>query len=187
MYMKVPHNVMSTVVAITITPSSICSFAAKPSPPVVLGPAARVSPGQTVNYTCKSHGFSPRNITLKWFKDRNELSHFQTTVDPKGESISYSISSTAQVVLSAGDVHSQITCEVAHDTLPKGRLHGTAKLSDIIRGKWLWNKLKLLFFQNSLVHSSQQAFMHTTQNHRLQPSHNRNCIYFNRSNFGCTD
>ncbi|XP_038179151.1 signal-regulatory protein beta-1-like isoform X2 [Arvicola amphibius] len=106
---------------------------AKPSPPVVLGPAARVAPGQTVNYTCKSHGFSPRNITLKWFKDRNELSHFQTTVDPKGESISYNISSTAQVVLRAGDVHSQITCEVAHDTLQKGRLHGTAKLSDIIR------------------------------------------------------
>ena len=136
MYMKVPHNVMSTVVAITITPSSIlCSFAAKPSPPVVSGPAARVAPGQTVNYTCESHGFSPRNITLKWFKNRNELSHFQTTVDPKGESISYSISSTAQVVLSAGDVHSQITCEVAHDTLKKGWLRGTAKLSDIIRGK----------------------------------------------------
>ena len=118
-----------------ITPSSICSFAAKLSPPVVLGPAARVAPGQTVNYTCKSHGFSSRNITLKWFKDRNELSHFQNTVDPKGESISYSISSTAQVVLSAGDVHSQITCEVAHDTLKKGWLRGTAKLSDIIRGK----------------------------------------------------
>ncbi|XP_057623579.1 signal-regulatory protein beta-1-like [Chionomys nivalis] len=106
---------------------------AKPSPPLVLGPAARVAPGQTVNYTCKSHGFSPRNITLKWFKDRNELPHFQTTVNPKGESTSYSISSTAQVVLSAGDVHSQITCEVAHDTLREGPLRGTAKLSDIIR------------------------------------------------------
>ncbi|XP_075810061.1 signal-regulatory protein beta-1-like isoform X2 [Microtus pennsylvanicus] len=112
---------------------TVLSVLAKPSPPVVLGPAARVAPGQTVNYTCKSHGFSPRNITLKWFKDRNELSHFQTTVNPKGESISYSISSTAQVVLSAGDVHSQITCEVAHDTLKKGPLRGTAKLSDIIR------------------------------------------------------
>ncbi|XP_041531629.1 signal-regulatory protein beta-1-like isoform X2 [Microtus oregoni] len=112
---------------------TVLSVLAKPSPPVVLGPAARVAPGQTVNYTCKSHGFSPRNITLKWFKDRKELSHFQTTVDPKGESVSYSISSTAQVVLRAGDVHSQITCEVAHDTLKKGRLRGTAKLSDILR------------------------------------------------------
>ncbi|KAM7336753.1 hypothetical protein ACRRTK_002872 [Alexandromys fortis] len=106
--------------------------ASKPSPPMVLGPAARVAPRQTVNYTCKSHGFYPRNITLKWFKDRNELSHFQTTVDPKGESISYSISSTTHVVLSAGDVHSQITCEVAHGTLQGGQLRGTAKLSDII-------------------------------------------------------
>ncbi|XP_075820115.1 signal-regulatory protein beta-1-like isoform X2 [Microtus pennsylvanicus] len=106
---------------------------AKPSPPVVLGPAAKVAPGQTVNYTCKSHGFYPRNITLKWFKDRNELSHFQTTVNPKGESISYSISSTTHVVLSAGDVHSQITCEVAHVTLQGGQLRETAKLSDIVR------------------------------------------------------
>nr|XP_048279746.1 signal-regulatory protein beta-1-like isoform X2 [Myodes glareolus] len=106
---------------------------AKPSPPMVSGPAARVAPGHTVNYTCKSYGFSPRNITLKWFKDRNELSHFQTTVDPKEQSISYNISSTAQVVLSAGDVHSQITCEVAHDTLQGGRLRGIAKLSDIVR------------------------------------------------------
>ncbi|XP_013201910.1 signal-regulatory protein beta-1-like [Microtus ochrogaster] len=105
---------------------------AKPSPPVVLGPAAKVAPGQTVNYTCKSHGFYPWNIMLKWFKDRNELSHFQTTVDPKGESISYSISSTTHVVLSAGDVHSQITCEVAHVTLQGGQLRGTAKLSDIV-------------------------------------------------------
>nr|XP_048279747.1 signal-regulatory protein beta-1-like isoform X3 [Myodes glareolus] len=121
---------------------------AKPSPPMVSGPAARVAPGHTVNYTCKSYGFSPRNITLKWFKDRNELSHFQTTVDPKEQSISYNISSTAQVVLSAGDVHSQITCEVAHDTLQGGRLRGIAKLSDIVRvnkdGTYSWTSRHLV-------------------------------------------
>ncbi|XP_036035763.1 signal-regulatory protein beta-1-like isoform X2 [Onychomys torridus] len=106
---------------------------AKPSPPVVSGPTVRVTPGKTVSFTCKSHGFSPRNITLKWFKNRNGLSHFQTTVDPKGESISYNISSTAQVVLSPQDVYSQIICEVAHVTLQGGPLCGTANLSDIIR------------------------------------------------------
>ncbi|KAL6059761.1 hypothetical protein STEG23_009683 [Scotinomys teguina] len=61
---------------------------AKPSPPVVSSPAFRVVPGQKVSFICKSHGFYPRNITLKWFKDGNELPDFQTTVEPKGESFS---------------------------------------------------------------------------------------------------
>ncbi|KAL1786183.1 tyrosine-protein phosphatase non-receptor type substrate 1 [Sigmodon hispidus] len=106
---------------------------AKPSPPVVSGPTARVTPSQTVSFTCKSHGFSPRNITLKWFKDKKELSHFQTTVEPKGESVSYNISSTANLELSTKDVYSQVICEVAHVTLQGGPLRGTANLSDIIR------------------------------------------------------
>ncbi|XP_027242009.1 signal-regulatory protein beta-1 isoform X1 [Cricetulus griseus] len=106
---------------------------AKPSPPVVSGPTARVTPEQTGSFTCKSHGFSPQHITLKWFKDGHELTHFQTTVDPKGESTTYNISSTAQVVLDAGDVYSQIICEVNHVTLQGGPLRGTANLSDTIQ------------------------------------------------------
>lgn len=112
---------------------TVLSVLAKPSPPVILSPLFRATPEQTVNFTCKSNGFSPRDITLKWFKDKTELSHFQTTVDPKEESISYSISSTVQVVLGAVDVHSKIICEVSHVTLQGGPLRGTANLSDIIR------------------------------------------------------
>ncbi|XP_012967797.1 tyrosine-protein phosphatase non-receptor type substrate 1 isoform X2 [Mesocricetus auratus] len=112
---------------------TVLNVLAKPSPPVVLGPKSRVKPGQTASFTCESYGFSPRDIALKWFKDGNELSHFQTTVDPKGESISYNISSTAQVELSTGDVLSQVICEVTHVTLKGGPLRGTANLSDSIR------------------------------------------------------
>lgn len=114
---------------------SINAPLAKPSPPVVLGPGGRVKSEQKANFTCKSFGFSPRNITLKWFKDGNEISHFQTTVDPQGESVSYNVSSTAQVELNTGDVRSQVICEVAHVTLKEGPLRGTANLSDIIRGR----------------------------------------------------
>uniref|UniRef100_A0A8C0W3M1 Tyrosine-protein phosphatase non-receptor type substrate 1 n=1 Tax=Castor canadensis TaxID=51338 RepID=A0A8C0W3M1_CASCN len=96
-------------------------------------PWARAAPGQTVSFTCKSHGFSPRNITLKWFKNGNVLSNFQTNVDPTGESVSYRISSTAQVALDPGDVRSQVICEVAHVTLQGAPLRGTANLSDTIR------------------------------------------------------
>ncbi|XP_074173344.1 signal-regulatory protein beta-1 isoform X2 [Rhinolophus sinicus] len=110
------------------------TVSAKPSPPVVSGPTGRAPPKQTVSFTCESHGFSPQKITLKWFKDGNELPAPQTTVDPEGDSASYSISSTARLVLAPGDVRSQLVCEVDHVTLQGGPpLRGTANLSETIR------------------------------------------------------
>uniref|UniRef100_A0A2I2ZWF0 Ig-like domain-containing protein n=1 Tax=Gorilla gorilla gorilla TaxID=9595 RepID=A0A2I2ZWF0_GORGO len=109
------------------------SVRAKPSAPVVSGPAARATPEHTVSFTCESHGFSPRDITLKWFKNGNQLSDFQTNVDPAGESVSYSIHSTANAVLTRRDVHSQVICEVAHVTLQGDTLRGTANLSETIQ------------------------------------------------------
>ncbi|XP_045689162.1 signal-regulatory protein beta-1-like [Phyllostomus hastatus] len=110
------------------------TVSAQPSPPVVSAPVGRATPGQTVSFTCKSHSFSPRNIVLKWFKDGNELPASQTTVDPEGDSPSYSISSTARVRLAQGDVRSQVICQVEHVTLKGGPpLRGTANLSEAIR------------------------------------------------------
>ncbi|XP_070237438.1 tyrosine-protein phosphatase non-receptor type substrate 1 isoform X3 [Bos mutus] len=115
-------------------PGTHLTVSAKPSPPVVSGPTVRATPEQTVNFTCTSHGFSPRNISLKWFKDGNELSASQTSVDPEHDNVSYSINSTTKVLLATGDVHSQVICEVAHVTLQGGPpLRGTANLSETIR------------------------------------------------------
>ncbi|XP_063104870.1 tyrosine-protein phosphatase non-receptor type substrate 1 isoform X2 [Cavia porcellus] len=108
------------------------SVSARPSTPAVSGPKERATSGQTVNFTCKSHGFSPKNISLKWFKDGNELSDFRTSVDPMGDSVSYNVSSTVKVELAPGDVRSQVICEVKHDTL-QGVLRGSANLSGTIR------------------------------------------------------
>ncbi|XP_031289930.2 signal-regulatory protein beta-1 isoform X2 [Camelus dromedarius] len=117
-------------------PGTRLTVSAKPSPPVVSGPATRAPPEQTVSFTCRSHGFSPRTISLKWFKNGNEITASQTSVDPEGDSISYSVSSTAKVVLAPGDVRSQVICEVAHVTLQGGPpLRGTAYLSETIRGQ----------------------------------------------------
>ncbi|XP_032950351.1 tyrosine-protein phosphatase non-receptor type substrate 1 isoform X2 [Rhinolophus ferrumequinum] len=110
------------------------TVSAKPSPPVVSGPTGRAPTKQTVTFTCESHGFSPRKITLKWFKEGNELPASQTTVDPEGDSASYSVSSTARLMLAPGDVRSQLVCEVDHVTLQGGPpLRGTANLSETIR------------------------------------------------------
>ncbi|KAF0879361.1 SIRBL protein, partial [Crocuta crocuta] len=115
-------------------PGTQVTVSAKPSPHVVSGPTARVAPQQPVSFTCESHGFSPRNVTLKWFKNGNELPASRTTVDPEGDSASYSVSSSATLVLAPGDVRSQLICEVAHETLQGGPpLRGTANLSDTLR------------------------------------------------------
>ncbi|XP_014645621.1 PREDICTED: signal-regulatory protein beta-1 isoform 3-like isoform X2 [Ceratotherium simum simum] len=117
-------------------PGTQLTVSAKPSPPVVSGPTARAPPEQTVRFTCESHGFSPRNITLKWFKNGNELPASQTNVDPEGDGVSYSVSSTAKVVLALGDVRSQVICEVAHVTLQGAPpLRGMANLSETLRGR----------------------------------------------------
>ncbi|KAM9249255.1 LOW QUALITY PROTEIN: signal-regulatory protein beta-1-like [Dugong dugon] len=113
-------------------PGTLVTVSAKPSPPVVSGPSARTTPGQTVTFTCESHSFSPRDVTLKWFRNENELPALQTIVVPSGDSVSYNVSSRTQVMLTPEDVHSQVVCEVAHSTL-QGSLRGTANLSEIIR------------------------------------------------------
>ncbi|XP_014635343.1 PREDICTED: tyrosine-protein phosphatase non-receptor type substrate 1-like [Ceratotherium simum simum] len=78
--------------------------------------------------------FDNKNITLKWFKNGNELPASQTNVDPEGDSVSYSVSSTTKVVLAPGDVRSQVICEVAHVTLQGDPpLRGTAILSETLR------------------------------------------------------
>ncbi|XP_055399142.1 tyrosine-protein phosphatase non-receptor type substrate 1-like [Bubalus kerabau] len=115
-------------------PGTHLTVSAKPSPPMVSGPAVRATPEQTVSFTCTSHGFSPRNISLKWFKNGNELSASQTSVDPEEDNVSYSITSTTELLLTPGDVHSQVSCEVAHVTLHGSPpLRGTANLSETIR------------------------------------------------------
>ncbi|XP_010834829.1 PREDICTED: signal-regulatory protein beta-1 [Bison bison bison] len=115
-------------------PGTHLTVSAKPSPPMVSGPAVRATPEQTVSFTCTSHGFSPRNISLKWFKNGNELSASQTSVDPEEDGVSYSITSTTELLLAPGDVHSQVSCEVAHVTLQGSHpLRGTASLSKTIR------------------------------------------------------
>ncbi|XP_075419993.1 tyrosine-protein phosphatase non-receptor type substrate 1-like isoform X2 [Tenrec ecaudatus] len=113
-------------------PGTRVTVSAKPSAPLVLGPSARTTPGQTVTFTCESHGFSPRDVSLKWFKSGKELPALQTEVVPLGDSVSYNISSRTQVTLTTEDVHSQVICQVAHTTL-QGFLRGTANLSETIR------------------------------------------------------
>nr|XP_060141301.1 signal-regulatory protein beta-1-like [Globicephala melas] len=134
MYYCVKFKKGSPDVEVKSGPGTHLTVSAKPSPPVVSGPTVRVTPEQTVSFTCKSHGFTPRNISLKWFKNGNELSASQTDVEPEGNKVSYSISSTTKVVLAPGDVRSQVICEVTHITLQGDPpLRGTANLSETIR------------------------------------------------------
>ncbi|XP_027725193.1 tyrosine-protein phosphatase non-receptor type substrate 1-like [Vombatus ursinus] len=111
---------------------TMLSVTAKPSAPVVSGPQERVNAEHVKNFTCNSTGFSPKDITLKWFKNGNEIPKCWTRVFPEGDSVSYNVTSVVQVKLEASDIRSEVICEVNHSTLPTP-LRGTKNLSDVIR------------------------------------------------------
>nr|XP_025045127.1 signal-regulatory protein beta-1-like isoform X1 [Pelodiscus sinensis]XP_025045128.1 signal-regulatory protein beta-1-like isoform X2 [Pelodiscus sinensis] len=108
------------------------SVSARPSAPSVSGPPSRAEPGTPVTFTCTSGGFSPRDITVTWLKNGAPLPVPQPRVLPEHESVSYSVSSTVGLSLSAGDVRSQLTCQIEHSALAAPLL-GTYDLSHALR------------------------------------------------------
>ncbi|XP_017589133.1 PREDICTED: tyrosine-protein phosphatase non-receptor type substrate 1 isoform X2 [Corvus brachyrhynchos] len=107
------------------------SVRAKPSPPLVSGPEQRAMPGQSVPFTCTTGGFLPKEIGVKWFKNKDPMTAQppQVTEEPVK---SYNVSSTVMVTLQKDDVRSQLICEVQHSTLP-APLRGTYQLSRTLR------------------------------------------------------
>ncbi|NWT86058.1 SHPS1 phosphatase, partial [Lanius ludovicianus] len=93
------------------------SVQAKPSPPLVSGPEQRAMPGQSVPFTCTTGGFFPKEIGVKWYKNKDPMMAQlpQVTEWPVK---SYNVSSTVMVTLQRDDVRSQLICEVQHSTLP---------------------------------------------------------------------
>ncbi|XP_034642866.1 tyrosine-protein phosphatase non-receptor type substrate 1-like isoform X2 [Trachemys scripta elegans] len=111
---------------------TVVSVSARPSAPSVSGPPSRAEPGPPVNFTCTSGGFSPRDIAVTWLKNGAKLPAPQPRVLLAHESVSYNMSSTVGVSLTAGDARSQLTCQIAHSTLP-APLRATYNLSDALR------------------------------------------------------
>uniref|UniRef100_A0A8C3U166 Ig-like domain-containing protein n=1 Tax=Catharus ustulatus TaxID=91951 RepID=A0A8C3U166_CATUS len=107
------------------------SVQAKPSPPIVSGPEQRVRPGESVPFTCTTGGYSPKEIGVKWFKNKNSMTAQQPQVT-EWRVKTYNMSSTVRVTLQKDDVPSQITCEVQHSTL-LAPLRGSFQLSRVLR------------------------------------------------------
>uniref|UniRef100_A0ABM5G532 Tyrosine-protein phosphatase non-receptor type substrate 1-like n=1 Tax=Pogona vitticeps TaxID=103695 RepID=A0ABM5G532_9SAUR len=108
------------------------SVIATPSSPSISGPTGRVESGAVVTFNCTSDGFSPRDITLTWMKDRRAIQPSQTKVLPEGESISYQVWSTVDVRLTKDDVKSQLVCRITHNTLPSP-LEQSFSLGEVLR------------------------------------------------------
>ncbi|XP_027553006.1 tyrosine-protein phosphatase non-receptor type substrate 1-like [Neopelma chrysocephalum] len=107
------------------------SVLAQPSPPIVSGPNQRTGLRQSVTFTCTAGGFFPKDIGVKWFKDRDPISSQLPQVTEWREK-SYNMSSSVTVVLGEGDVPSRLICEVQHSASPTV-LRGTYQLSRVLR------------------------------------------------------
>lgn len=90
-------------------------------------------PGQSVPFTCTTGGFFPKEILVKWFKNKDSLTAQQPQVTEQREK-TYTMFSTVMVTLQKDDVPSQITCQVQHSTLP-APLSGSFQLSRVLRGE----------------------------------------------------
>lgn len=94
---------------------------AKPTLPEVSGPSHRASPGQVIKLTCRSSGFFPKNVSLKWFgievNIQEIIQNIEPLIGPSGKASSYNISSTIQVTVDIFSLHSLIICEVDHSEL----------------------------------------------------------------------
>ncbi|XP_051488706.1 tyrosine-protein phosphatase non-receptor type substrate 1-like [Apus apus] len=108
------------------------SILAEPTRPVVSGPRHRAGPGQSVSVTCMAGGFFPKDIGVKWLKDKAPISAQQPQVTPGQTTSSYNVSSTVTVTLQKDDVRSQLVCEVQHRTL-EAPLRETYQLSKALR------------------------------------------------------
>ncbi|NWU14902.1 SHPS1 phosphatase, partial [Cephalopterus ornatus] len=107
------------------------SVLAQPSLPIVSGPNQRAGPGQSVAFSCTAGGFFPKNIGVKWFKDKAPISSQLPQVSEWREK-SYNMSSNVTVVLGEGDVLSRLICEVQHSASPT-LLRGMYQLSRVLR------------------------------------------------------
>ncbi|NXF32000.1 SIRBL protein, partial [Nyctibius bracteatus] len=108
------------------------SVRAKPTHPVVSGPDHRVRPGQSVPFTCTAGGFFPKDIRVKWFRNKNPISVQQPQINPWRTKSSYDMSSTVMVALQKDDVCSRLVCEVQHPTL-QAPLREVYELSKALR------------------------------------------------------
>ncbi|NXO61150.1 SHPS1 phosphatase, partial [Aramus guarauna] len=105
---------------------------AAPTQLVVSGPSHREKPGQSVPFTCTARRFFPKDITVKWLKDKAEISAQQPQITPERTNSSYNMSSTVTVMLQEDDVRSQLICEVQHPEL-SSPLRGMYQLRRALR------------------------------------------------------
>ncbi|KAI6073994.1 Tyrosine-protein phosphatase non-receptor type substrate 1 [Aix galericulata] len=80
-------------------------------------PKYRVQLGKTASFTCKTWGFFPSNISVKWFKDKTPIQSQPNLITPGPSKFTYSLSSTVTVTLQKDDIRSELTCQVWHTTL----------------------------------------------------------------------
>ncbi|XP_036275725.2 signal-regulatory protein beta-1-like [Pipistrellus kuhlii] len=76
------------------------------------GPLQRSEPGTSIQLKYTSSGFHTQHVTVAWLKNNHTLPNAQTSVHLSRDT--YNVSSSVQIPLQAGDVHSQVFCLVMH-------------------------------------------------------------------------
>ncbi|XP_070797233.1 tyrosine-protein phosphatase non-receptor type substrate 1-like [Pituophis catenifer annectens] len=102
----------------------------EPFQPQIRGPQGRITAGSRASFQCSASEFS-NDIQFKWIKDGKTIKPKGTGVhssDPEGL---YHWKSTVDILLGQGDVRSQLTCQIQHNSSQKAQKN--FRLGDVLR------------------------------------------------------
>ncbi|XP_013930545.1 PREDICTED: signal-regulatory protein beta-1 isoform 3-like, partial [Thamnophis sirtalis] len=87
--------------------------------PVIIGLTGRITAGSRASFNCSAEGFFPREITVIWLKDGEEIPVAQTNIVgfERNETTLYRVDSMVEIPLGQENVSSQMTCQIQHTSL----------------------------------------------------------------------
>ncbi|XP_070797234.1 tyrosine-protein phosphatase non-receptor type substrate 1-like [Pituophis catenifer annectens] len=104
----------------------------EPSQPQIRGPPGRITAGSWASFQC-SASESSKDIHVNWMKNGERIPPNQTKISPtefKGEG-TYRVTSSMEILLGQGDVKSQLSCQMHHNSTQK--FSEKFRLGDVLR------------------------------------------------------
>ncbi|XP_058033194.1 tyrosine-protein phosphatase non-receptor type substrate 1-like [Ahaetulla prasina] len=104
----------------------------EPSQLQIRGPQSRIKAGSRASFQC-SASESSEDIQVKWIKNGKTIQPNQTKIsstENKGKKL-YHVTSSVAILLGQGDVKSQLTCQIQHNSSQKSQ--GNFELGDVLR------------------------------------------------------
>ncbi|KAM7150087.1 signal-regulatory protein beta-1-like isoform 2-T2 [Macrochelys suwanniensis] len=94
-------------------------------------PAAPVALNESVTFTCRTEGFYPKDASLTWLENGNEMNLGKSSPPAENPDGTYTLQSSLEVKATAQRRQSAFTCRVVHDSQPPVGASEMLRLSQV--------------------------------------------------------